>query len=634
LILRFSAAAVIAAAGLAAYSNSFSGPFVFDDVPTVQDNPTLRHLWPVWNTLRPPHGGLGVEGRPLLNLSFAVNYAISGGEVWSYHVFNLAFHLLAGLVLFGVLRRTVEAVKPQAGGLRQVPDALGYAFAVSLLWTVHPLLTESVTFISDRSESLMGLFYLLTLYCFVRGASSEDASREDPRVKSDAPARAVNPWLLLSVLCCLAGMGTKEVMVSAPLMVLLYDRTFVAGGFREAWRRRHWYYAGLAATWMLLGSLVISMGGNRGKVAGFGTSVSWWAYGLTQFRAVALYLRLAFWPHPLVFDYGRGLAAGLGEVAPQAVLVLLLAAGTVVALRRRPILGFLGAWFFAILAPSSSVVPLASQTMAEHRMYLPLIPLLALVVWGLFRWVAPRNAAEVSPASARPRAALAVVLVLAAGLGCMTARRNADYRTDMGLWEATVRDYPVNPLAHYNLARLLALQPGGTPAAIGEYRTALRLDPDLAEAHYNLGYVLAASSDTLQEAVSEYQATLRLEPDNADAHNNLGMALARLPDGTGEAIREFQEALRLQPGLANTHVNLGNALSSIPGRLPEAIGEFEAALRLDPDSIEAHFNLGNALARTPGRRDEAIAQYGEVLRIRPGFGPAQTMIDRLREAQP
>jgi hypothetical protein len=168
------AAAVIVLAGLAAYHNSFSGPFVFDDVPTVRDNATIRHLWPLWDALRPSHNGSSADGRPVLNLSFALNYAIGGGDVWSYHAVNLAIHLLAGLALFGIVRRTVERgqvakVDLRCGGQLLQPDPVLFAFAVALIWTVHPLATESVTFISDRSESLMGLFYLLTLYCFVEG---------------------------------------------------------------------------------------------------------------------------------------------------------------------------------------------------------------------------------------------------------------------------------------------------------------------------------------------------------------------------------------------------------------------------------------------------------------------------------
>src|SRR5271170_509528 len=153
---------LIVAAGLLAYRKSYGGPFVFDDPPSILYNATIRHLWPFWSVLRPPHGeGITVGGRPVLNLSLAVNYAISGTRVWSYHALNLLIHILAGLTLFGIVRRTLERVG--SGDLAR-PYLLG--LAITLLWILHPLQTESVTYVVQRAESLMGLFYLLTLYCF------------------------------------------------------------------------------------------------------------------------------------------------------------------------------------------------------------------------------------------------------------------------------------------------------------------------------------------------------------------------------------------------------------------------------------------------------------------------------------
>jgi hypothetical protein len=151
---------LIAAAALCAYANSFSGPLVLDDIPSIADNPTIRHLgtafWPSTLTT----GG----GRPVLNLSLALNYAISGTAVWSYHAVNLAIHILAGWVLFGIVRR---ALAPRPGA-----KAAPIALSLALLWVLHPLQTESVTYIVQRAESLMGLLYLLTLYGFIRGAET------------------------------------------------------------------------------------------------------------------------------------------------------------------------------------------------------------------------------------------------------------------------------------------------------------------------------------------------------------------------------------------------------------------------------------------------------------------------------
>ena len=207
----------IVLAGLAAYRNSLHGPFVYLDQAAIRDNPTIRHLWPLSTVLQPPRDrGITVEGRPLVNLTFALNYAAGGGAVRGYHLANLAIHLAGGLLLFGIIRRTLTA--------RGDAQAVLFAWIAALLWVVHPLTTESVTYLVQRAESLMGLFYLATLYGFIRGAGSSGAGRAG--------------WFGLSWLACLLGMATKEVMVSAPLIVFCYDRTFSAGAFVAAWRRR------------------------------------------------------------------------------------------------------------------------------------------------------------------------------------------------------------------------------------------------------------------------------------------------------------------------------------------------------------------------------------------------------------
>jgi hypothetical protein len=168
------AAALLTGASVFAYANTFQVPFLFDDMPSIVENPTIRHLWPPGQALSPPsEGGVTVSGRPVLNLSLAVNYAISGLDLWSYHALNLAIHLLAGLTLFGVVRRTLRTLRgrsPLAGDGSESPasgllhsDSDLVAFVVAALWLLHPLQTESVTYIIQRAESLMGLFFLFTL---------------------------------------------------------------------------------------------------------------------------------------------------------------------------------------------------------------------------------------------------------------------------------------------------------------------------------------------------------------------------------------------------------------------------------------------------------------------------------------
>jgi tetratricopeptide (TPR) repeat protein len=472
---------IIVLAALAAYHNCFTVPFFFDDVNSVLENPTIRHLWPITRVLSPPVDSF-VGGRPMVNFSLALNYALGGTAVWGYHAFNLAIHVLAGLVLYGIVRRTLLSPVLRE---RFCAVAMWLAVAVVVLWMVHPLQTEAVTYISQRCELLMGLSYLLTLYCFIRGT-------ESPRSGC---------WFALSVLACLLGMASKEVMVTAPLMVLLYDRTFVSGSFGEAWRRHQRLYFGLASTWVLLGYLMVGL---HYRGAGYGLGIPWWAYALIESRVVVQYLWLAFWPHPLVFDYGEFVAIRhIREVPPRVVIVAVLIASVSVALKRRPDIGLVGAWFFVILAPTSSVVPVVGQPMAEHRMYLPLAAVIVALVIAVFllgqHWL-----------KAQPEVGGALGWGLSGIVACLlvnlTVQRNKDYRSEVAIWQDTVEKCPQNFRAHGNLGNALT-RTGKMMEAIEQYEQALRLKPDFAETYNVVGN--AAGRDRTVRAIAADQPASR-----------------------------------------------------------------------------------------------------------------------------
>jgi tetratricopeptide (TPR) repeat protein len=616
------AGAAIVLGGIAAYAGSLSGAMIYDDIPAIVENPTIRHLWPLGKVLATPADGASTaSGRPVLNLTFALNYAASGTGVWSYHALNLAIHLLAGLALFGIVRRTLKRMRADGPCL----PATILAFAVALLWTVHPLQTEAVTYIVQRAESLMGLFYLLTLYCFIRG--TDDGEGGDGRPARPSPV----VWFGLSFLACLFGMATKEVTATAPLMVFLYDRIFVAGSFAEAWRRRKGVHAALAATWIPLALLVASTGGNRGGSIGFGIAVKWWAYWLTQFEAVARYLWLSLWPHPLVFEYGPFWIDRVSAVLPYALPVLVLLAATVWALfaPARPgspldrclggqagvrAAGFLGAWFFGILAPSS-LMPGTSQMIVEHRMYLSLAAAVTAVVLGIYAAVGSI------------RSCLWVCLALAVGYGAMTWRRNEIYRSGLTLWSDTLAKRPNNPVADFNLGTAL-FDVHRDPEALEHFQRAVRIRPDMAVTHYNLGYELYVLG-RVPEAVAQFEEALRLSPSYAAAHINLGVALVAL-GRPADAIAHYEEALRLKPDLAQAHDNYGNALL-LMGRLPEAADQYAQAVQLDPYSSRAQANLGSALLQL-GRFPEAASHLAAAVDLDPGLAETRAKLgDALME---
>lgn len=197
---------------------------------------------------------------------------------------------------------------------------------------------------------------MLTFYAFVRSLDSGRGTA----------------WLAVSAGACWCGMAVKEVMVTAPVLLALFDRIFVAGGWRAAWTARRTYYVALFSSWLLLAGLAAAEGGNRGGSMGAESGISPITYLLTQAPALWRYLVVSLWPGGLVFDYGYGqIAIGdPGIYIIKAVGVAGILALWVYALRRHPRVGFLGTWFFLILAPTS-LVP-GGQTMAEHRLYLSL----------------------------------------------------------------------------------------------------------------------------------------------------------------------------------------------------------------------------------------------------------------------
>ena len=568
--------AIIVLAALASYHNSLSGAFVFDDPSRIQDNPRTQHA-----LLTEVVGG---TERPVVQLSLALNYAVGGFNVRGYHVFNLIVHALAALTLYGIVRRTLLGKR-----LRSKYDQVAgwLAFAVALLWLLHPLQTESVTYVIQRAESMMGLFYLLTFYCVIRGS---EVAKE-------------RLWYAAAVIACALGMGCKPVMATAPVMVLLYDRAFLTGSFREALRCRAWLYSGLAATWLLL-LVLLDRGGQDWKTsAGFTYQpIQPMEYALTQPGVILHYLRLSVWPHPLCLDYAWPIARTWTSIVPPVILIAIMLFITVWFYRVMPPLGFACTWFFLTLAPSSSVIPIADVAF-EHRMYLSLAAIVTLGVVGIYRLIGQRS--------------VIVLAAFAMALGFLTAQRNMDYRSELAIWSDTVAKRPNNPRAHNNLGFALANR-GKATDAIREYECALRLKSDYAEAHNNLGVVLA-SQGKVSEAITEYAAALRIKPDDAGAHNNLGVALVDQGNVT-DAIWQYKCALRLKPDDAEARNNLGSAFFN-QGRVVEAIAEYTTALRIKPDFTEAHNNLGLALA-SQGKVSEAIIEHTAALRLKPDYAEA------------
>ena len=640
------AAATLIVAGLAAYSNSFTPLFAgLDAKESIRDNPHIRSLWPLSEAMSLPllgtttaadadsKGGTVVR-RPLLSLSFAMNRRLLGAGPQGFHAVNLAIHLCAALVLLALVRRTLElprfasryagASVTDHGAEAAVGRGTWIALVVALIWLVHPLQTEAVTYLVQRAESLMGLCLLLTVYCSARAFACADGDRATTR------------WYAAAVLACATGMGTKETMVVAPAIVLLYDLTFVSGSMRAALERHRHLYLALAATWLVIAALVGLTFDDAMKDFEDGRTVP---YLLAQPRVILHYLRLALWPHPLAlyvnthaFAVQPGVTPTASIVVPALVVGALIVASATMAARRHW-LGFLGASFFVLLAPTSSVIA-TSDVIQEHRMYLPLATLVIAAVcgvdWLLVAGLRGSGAGRWQVVGAA-KLALPVIVVLAV----LTHARNRDYHGEFAmihppdlqeayvilanhaLTGATLDDDMTEAgavlasttataaeigYAHFMLGfgneRL-----GNLDAAAGHYEKLVAAQPNIALAHNELGAVRMRQR-RLAEAEDSFRRAIALRPDFAVAHNELGVALAA-GGRLDEAARQLEQAVRLRPSFTDAHAELAAVLVR-QERLEAARSHYLRALEGRPDSALSHRELG-VLERRLGNEEAATA---------------------------
>lgn len=506
-----------------AYSNATKGPFIFDDHLAIVTNPNIRSLTPIREALFSP-GNTGIAGRPITALSFALNYAYAQLDPAPYHAVNIGLHVLTAVVGFVVLRRILARIG--------YADGPYVALIAALIWAVHPLQTEAVTYIVNRSEVLMALFALLTVYTFLRAVDSPR-----PRV-----------WLAVSVVCNLAAVSSKEVGAMIPPLVYLLDVVLVGRSWSAPIRRRWGYYAALLLVWVLLAGLLTTVT-MIAKVGGVSEHITPWGNLLMQSQIIVMYLKLCFWPAPLIITYVGWPVPTFLQALPYSLAIVLLLAATVWLLVRRHPAGLIGACLFLVLAPSSSILPLPSEPAAERRMYLPLLAIAAgvvtLVAWGLRRIKAPNLVGTVAT----------VLLVFA--LCQMTLWRNDDYSSAVAIWTDTVNKLPGSALARFELGGVLQDE-GRIEEALACYDQAIALEPTHAAPYINRAGILA-SHGQVEQALRDLDLILSRTPDNLDAAVLRAHILVR----TGrrdEAIPILQDALRRRPNDYKAKVALDEAM--------------------------------------------------------------------------
>ncbi len=576
---QFAGPLLLALGIVLAYSSGLTGPFVLDDLPAIVEDPAVERGAPLTFWLTHPRG-VGV-------FSFRVQRGLNA-SLPALHVLNVLVHLFNAWLLYGIVRRTLGA--PRLSDIFG-RHAAALALAIALLWSLHPLTTQAVTYLVQRQESLATLFYLLAIYGFIRGIGEQ------------------RRWWFVSLAAVALGLRTKEIVVTAPLVLLGWDRAFWATSWRDLWSRKLFYSGLIAVTvvglWPWWGTLherllpqLVSTQGQvlRATVDDEATElvikdVSPFDYLVSQPGVILHYLRLAVLPVGQCFDYGWPVARDAGAIVLPGAIVAALLLATLAGLWFAPRASFLPACFFLVLAPTSTIVPIRDLCV-EHRMYLPLAALVTGAVLTIYLMLLRGRTVERMTNAGRVLTAVCIVL------GLLTFLRNRDYASDVTLWADTVHKAPLNARAHYNFARALMAQPKPT------HEQALT-------AKQHLEWVIAHHT---------------LAP---RAHNSLGLLLLRLNDPAG-AREQFAIAAKLRPDFTVTHNNLGILLAR-EGKLDEAIAAYRQALAVNPDYAEAHNNLAIALSRS-GQPTAAIEHLREALRLKPDYEAARKNLALIEKA--
>ena len=589
---------LLAVAVIFIYSETLSGPFIFDDRNNIRENPHIRISQITLNNLASAAFDSPSHKRPVANISFALNYYIHGYNVVGFHAVNIIIHVITGILLYFLVQTTFRTP-----ALRSRYERYKWiSFFTAAIWLVHPLQTQSVSYIVQRMNSLAAMFYILSFLCYAQ-----------LRVN---PQKRTKWWLLFG--CIVPGilaLGTKQNTATLPFFLLLYEWYF----FRDLslkWLKDH--FALLAGLLLLLAiAALIFLGTDP-------LDKIWAGYAsrhftpvqrlLTEMRVVIFYIGLFFWPHPSRLNLDHDFALSYSLTDPTTTLFSMLAIALLLALaatiaKNQRMISFGILWFLGNLVIESSIFGL--EIIFEHRLYLPSMMCSLVVVLLVYRWA--------KPVWLKPLILCALTIVAAV----WTYERNEVWRDRIAIWEDCVKKSPHKARPYNNLGVALA-DDGQYSKAIEKYHKALQINPNYPNAYANLGFVLAKQGK-VEESITQFLKALQLKPRDYETLSNLGVALL-LQKRHEEAIGYLSEAVALNPYFAKAHNNLGVALSRM-GRVQEAIDHYSTALQLDPDYAEAYNNLGGTLANQ-GRFEEAIMQFSAALKIYPGYENARRNLEK------
>lgn len=575
------------------YLNTIYSPFHYDDFGVAIKSDLIEtDLSTFWEKTT----GVFLH-RLFLLYSFALNYHWGNGSVASYHIINIIFHILNSLLIYLILKNILShnlSFDEKPGPLDKKTQLKSFPFLSSLIFAVHPLNTETVTYISSRSSGMVTFFFLLSLYFFIHGTSLTYLSKKTKN-------KTAYLYYALSLLGFLIGLGTKETIVSLPVIIILYLYYFVnrEKNLSKFIVKFKWLFiavfipaiAYLAYRKASTGSIFLAQTDDGIRLYGR------YYYFINQLKiSIFYYLKLFIFPINLNVYPMMTVSTSIFDLLifiSFLTIVCLLAFAVIVswknqAFLKHKLISFAILWYFITLLPSSSFIPL-NDLIAEHRVYLPSVGcsmLYGVVLTGF------RSSLLNGHIKFIPYKNLSVALVLLL-LSLLTVQRNTVWKSGYALWKDSALKTPNSAKPHLGLGREYNIL-GLNDLAVEEFKIAINLLPEgHSESHYNLGKVY---SDLKQykNAISEFILAIQYNKSNHTAIFSLGNAYSKI-DQFDKAIETFNKANRVfygkyKIGYLEAIHNLGEVYGEM-GELNKAIKQFEEVLKIDSGHVLANENL-------------------------------------------
>jgi tetratricopeptide (TPR) repeat protein len=586
------------------YGNTILNSFHFDDIPSILEKPWIRG----WDKI--PQFIFSVFQRPLVILSFNLNYAISEFEVWSYHVFNICFHIIASLLVFKLIQQIMYFLQDIL--TKKNPHLFSWPYIAALVFALHPLSTQSVTYISSRSSILATIFYLSGLILFFKGFGERKFNKKPGRI-----------YFFGATFFLLLGGLTKEIIVTLPAALFLFHYYFISRESPEKWVSKNlkWVLLLLIPLLAVVGYKQFLGGGFLAASSAELPSSSWL---LTQASVVPFeYFRKFIFPFNLNLDINFPILSNwldpknwLGIFSLGLLITLWLRVSIGIKKKgpweiEKRCAGFSLAWIFLTLLPTSSIIPLLDAVM-EHRTYLPLVGF-ALLATSIFSWayrtVADQNL-KYLPISLL-QTGMFLILVL---FSLIIVDRNKVWKDELTLW-ADARQKSPGLVRPYNNLGEAHDKLGNVDKAIGEFKGALKINPNYFFGLNNLGNVYGKQGK-YGEAINYFEKALDQKSDYSPAHYNIARAY-HLIGKKQEAAESYRKAIRFNPYFEQAFYNLAYLSMELSG-FDEAIENFNKFIKMQPNHSRAHFGFGNALMMK-GQLDLAMLEYRLSGKLDPTF---------------